>query len=996
MTESSDRLEKEFAEIEQQFADHPQISIVSTDGSPVNQYVVEFRLNGLVQLDDGEVVQSDQHRIEISLSFGFPHFPPNCKPLTKIFHPDMDPSAIKIAEFWSDTTSLAELIIHIGKMVCWQIYSPEDGFNQAALDWLVANASAVPMDTVQTDDEGGKPDSGTPDAEMPELSLDLSDDVASESGKFALDLPEPSFGEEIDFSFENSDKSVDVDLSPADAPSEVQDGGFELSFDDSESEALDLSLGDVVDTDSDSSFGEEIDFNFETPSSSSNVELSRDDSTTDGEEVPLTLSLENENVKPVAKDDFAFVAAGSEGADDASDDAGIVVEEVSIDEPDFTPSFPDEESVDVDLDLSAVDVDHDILKGMIDQRNFIAAQQKIDAMPDINVSKASKALQPIIEQRLEQAHAMHDQAKTLESEGLLEDAANKLEALMNLVQDYPNLEVDMKRVRDAWAGRVSTSTGIPDSNLGLERSEVSDLPPAHVRDTMLTETVVESAGIPGDMGALPATKKKGNKQSKAKKREGDSFIKKNKLLVFAAVGFLFVAGAFGWCFVEWQSVSKANQKWDDIQSLLENNEYDKVKKECGEIRSMLARVKVIMGGKRKELIGQVDDLLKSEYFIEGLEGKVLWEGEYISKMAYRAYEEINEFVEEAKRQGAASKWPESVELYEEALHVAKVNKKRLNEKFYDELALRVKKVQFVNFVSLGKKYFISTQWLKAIEKFEAALKLAGEDGVADPSVSYDVNRYLQRSWFSQYVITGDQALEMNDFVTASEKFTKAYAIAKDPQLIDEQNRQQVQVKLNQSSLIKIMDDGERYAAEKKWSAAVKLYGQAKKYTVDGYPLIGKTIVESQNKVEGLWLVALIGMEQEIARKKRGKREYVAAEEAFDRILRAINQSSLRDKPSFQKISRTVSQNKENVHMKVIVDEKITYLQKNYRQIVTENFTDVIVNALSNVNVQFLGANGRALQFKIQCREQRESKYYTLELIYQYDIDLQEWGFPEGR
>ncbi|MDA3785661.1 MAG: hypothetical protein PF568_02010, partial [Deltaproteobacteria bacterium] len=95
MNDDDNRFEKELAEVQLHFANHPSISIVATEGVPVTQYVVEYRLNGLVALEGGEISRSNQHRVEITLSFGFPHFPPNCKPLTPIFHPDIDPAAIK-------------------------------------------------------------------------------------------------------------------------------------------------------------------------------------------------------------------------------------------------------------------------------------------------------------------------------------------------------------------------------------------------------------------------------------------------------------------------------------------------------------------------------------------------------------------------------------------------------------------------------------------------------------------------------------------------------------------------------------------------------------------------------------------------------------------------------------------------------------------------------------------------------------------------------------
>lgn len=991
MSDSSDRLDTEFADIKQQFTDHPQISIVSTNGSPVNQYVVEYRLNGLVQLDDGQVVQSDQHRIEINLSFGFPHFPPNCKPLTTIFHPDIDPSAIKIAEFWSDATSLCELILYIGRMICWQSYSAENGFNQAALDWLAEHKDAVPMDSLGGDSESAV-GSELPDidlgasSEMPELSLDLTPDAepADVSGVFV---------DEIDFNFESPASKDDehVESEPVGLSLDIEPSPeLELSLDEGPVIDLDLGLGGAPDNNGDS-FVDDLDFNFSPSGAADSVELSLDDVSA-ADEAPLELSLENEDIKPEEKEEFSFVAASAE--EDSDEDANIVVEQVAIEEPDLTPSFPEEELGDVDLDLAVVDVDYDIFKGMIDQRNYIAAQTKFATMPPENISKASAVLRPMVDQRIKQADGVHGQARKLEDEGLLEDAAKKFEAVMNLVQDYPNLEEDMKRVRDAWAGVGTGKPVTPASNLGLDRAGVVESAPMPVRDTILSQTVVPSAGESAS-DTPPASASAKKKKGKAKKQGKDSFIKQkqNKPIIIAALGLVLALCLSGWIFMEWQAFSDADRKWGEINALLENNEYQNVKAECLEIRELLDRVKIIMGGGKKELLERVDDLLSSEHFLEGFEGKIYWQGQYISKKAHRAYTEINDLVEEAERRGALSKWQNAADLYGKAFKIAEDNRGRLDNTFYDDLALNVKNATFANLVSQGKAYFIGSQWPQAIEKFEMALKLASEDGVADPSTSYDVNRYLQRAWFSQYVIDGNRALQANDMGTAFKKFTKAYAIAGDPNLIDDESRQQVLVKLNQSSLIKLMAEAEGYVANQQWKAAVASYKQAKTYTMGGYPLIDMDVQSSQRRVEGLLVSSIVSKEREVVTRKRGAGQYVAAEAALDRIIAAIDASFLKGEPALQKIRRKAETDKKAVHLKGVVEEKIAYLLENYRQIVSDNFTGVSLQALSNVKIDFLGQDDRALQFKIQCREQRESKYYTLELIYQYDLDLEVWGFP---
>ena len=63
MSDDDNRLEKELKEVQLRFGNHPYLSIVSTEGSPVNKYIIEYRVKGLVRLDDGEIAKSDQHQL---------------------------------------------------------------------------------------------------------------------------------------------------------------------------------------------------------------------------------------------------------------------------------------------------------------------------------------------------------------------------------------------------------------------------------------------------------------------------------------------------------------------------------------------------------------------------------------------------------------------------------------------------------------------------------------------------------------------------------------------------------------------------------------------------------------------------------------------------------------------------------------------------------------------------------------------------------------------
>ncbi|MDO8946802.1 MAG: hypothetical protein Q7U88_06530 [Desulfocapsaceae bacterium] len=148
MTILSEQLEAIFQEINVRFSQHQQIRVTSIAGTPPEQYRITYHLQGLCKEDNGEVRECTDHVVILTLPFGFPHFPPNCKPDTPVFHPDFDQAAICIGDFWENNQSLSELIIHIGHMLCGEIYSTNNAFNENAAIWYQENKNRLPLDTI--------------------------------------------------------------------------------------------------------------------------------------------------------------------------------------------------------------------------------------------------------------------------------------------------------------------------------------------------------------------------------------------------------------------------------------------------------------------------------------------------------------------------------------------------------------------------------------------------------------------------------------------------------------------------------------------------------------------------------------------------------------------------------------------------------------------------------------------------------------------------------
>ena len=196
MTSETDQLAHDFEEVSKLLARYPQIHAVQTEGEPPAVYEIEYQVNGLIHEENGGIGQTARHVLRINLPFGYPHFPPAVKPLTPLFHPDIDPDAVRIASHWQQNPSLADLILHLGEMICATYYNSEDPFNQEAADWYSEHANEFPLDELRQGDAdfAGGDLSLEDDNDLTQgLELENDDDL---TGGLEIDIPEAEEHEE--------------------------------------------------------------------------------------------------------------------------------------------------------------------------------------------------------------------------------------------------------------------------------------------------------------------------------------------------------------------------------------------------------------------------------------------------------------------------------------------------------------------------------------------------------------------------------------------------------------------------------------------------------------------------------------------------------------------------------------------------------------------------------------------------------------------------------
>jgi ubiquitin-protein ligase len=83
--------------------------------------------------------------MEVFLPLDYPRRPPFCRMITPVFHPNIDPQKICIGDHWSAGQSLAQMVVRVAEMVCFQSYNLKSPLNAKAAMWAEKNLEGLPL-----------------------------------------------------------------------------------------------------------------------------------------------------------------------------------------------------------------------------------------------------------------------------------------------------------------------------------------------------------------------------------------------------------------------------------------------------------------------------------------------------------------------------------------------------------------------------------------------------------------------------------------------------------------------------------------------------------------------------------------------------------------------------------------------------------------------------------------------------------------------------------
>ncbi len=139
------RLNVDYEIVQRVFGNHPYIRLIKTEGTPPEKYTFALEVKGLAPEGENSFIPCPLHQAEVFLPVDYPRRPPFCRMTTPVFHPNIDPQKICIGDHWSAGQSLAQMIVHIAQMICYQSYNLKSPLNAQAAAWAEKNLASLPL-----------------------------------------------------------------------------------------------------------------------------------------------------------------------------------------------------------------------------------------------------------------------------------------------------------------------------------------------------------------------------------------------------------------------------------------------------------------------------------------------------------------------------------------------------------------------------------------------------------------------------------------------------------------------------------------------------------------------------------------------------------------------------------------------------------------------------------------------------------------------------------
>jgi ubiquitin-protein ligase len=351
----------------------------------------------------------------------------------------------------------------------------------------------------------------------------------------------------------------------------------------------------------------------------------------------------------------------------------------TIDDAIFEQSFSLEKTTPPDLGI-----DTDLMRLLARQKRFHALSGELQKFDDPFDGRA--AIEEETQSALNKSMVLFQEANELEHQGKQQETLEKLRSIEKLVTDDPLVRKAKKRVQQAF--------------------------------DLLGDWVSEKQNeIPAKSGSSDTAS-----SSKAIIEEITS---ENRTKFFLALGgsaFVLCAIVIASFFFCDSNLKKGTNRYSECQRLLDANTFRDAEQKCEEALELLTNIYVFKQDQKNQLTQKIRSLLDSPKLRQGLAGKTILNGKYVTPADRELILEFRKTMEKGNSFFTNERWNEAARSFNQALALTK----KIDLTDPDTLAdlhENITRTKIYLSIEKGKEAFATSQWDTAIIQYEKAIKL---------------------------------------------------------------------------------------------------------------------------------------------------------------------------------------------------------------------------------------------------------------------------------
>ncbi len=628
----------------------------------------------------------------------------------------------------------------------------------------------------------------------------------------------------------------------------------------------------------------------------------------------------------------------------------------TLDDADFGQTFPLEKETPPDTEP-----DKQQLRLLASRMRFHALSQELKNNGTLFDGRSE--LEEQTNSSINEAATLFRDAEKLEHQGKQEEALKKLHSVEGVVSDYPELQKSQQRLRQAI------------DFLGGEG-----------------ETELEQAGSGSDK---PIAAQADSSDSEPGKR---TFFEEKKALprktIFFTLGgglvVLLAALVFAYFFLG-SSLEKAEKNYAECQNLLNSGNFKAADQKCRKALELVAEVQIVKQGEKEQLTGNIRTLLNSPRLRQGLAGKTLLNGKYISQ----AEKKLLLAFTEAKKNGDAffvqERWSDADLSYVKALKIAE--KTSIEEKLLAEIHKKQPQARFNTIMDAGEESISLGDWNSAFVQFSEALDIARTNPDFPPEHITQIELLLKQAEFNVLRNKGHELFEKNEWDNSLATYQRALTLARELDLTESETISGLHRNIARTKIYLAIGKGKEAFALAQWDTVIAQYDKAITLLEENAKILGKTNTkESQDKLARIMLHTTIIRDKQNVAKHLKSEDFSQVIKQLQSIQQTITGSNFADQPEFQAILAEISSQLQDTNKKVLILEQSSYLTENYKELFLKHYPAAARSALSAPGVEHLKDIDNKLLFRMQCTETAGGRPLRLQMDYIYSPADNSWQF----